>query len=90
MEAGFAGDDAFIAVFPSLSTRPWPALITDFGSGMCFAGLVGDDAFHAVFPSVVDRPWMLCIVAGTAQKDSYAAGFHAPVPGSHLFDAGLA
>ena len=41
--------------------------------------------FHAVFPSVVDRPWMLCIMAGMAQKGIYAAGFYAPVSGSHCW-----
>ena len=45
------------------------------GSGMCLAGFVGDDTFCAVFPSVVDRPRMLGIMAGMAQKDSYAARF---------------
>ena len=49
-------------------------LITDFGSGMCLAGFAGDDIFHAVFPFVVERPRMLGVMAGMAQKDSYAAG----------------
>ena len=38
-----------------------------------------DDSVRAVFPSLVDRPRVLGIMAGMAQKDSYAAGF-APVP----------
>ena len=48
------------------------ALVVNYGSDMHRAGFVGKDTIRALVPSVVDR--MLGIIAGMAQKDSYAAG----------------
>ncbi|CAF3399208.1 unnamed protein product [Rotaria sp. Silwood1] len=76
-KAGFAGDDAPRAVFPSIVGRPRhqgvmvAALVIDNGSGMCKAGFAGDDAPRAVFPSIVGRPRHQGVMVGMGQKDSY-------------------
>jgi len=79
-KAGFAGDDAPRAVFPSIIGRPKQksimgdevqALVVDNGSGMCKAGFAGDDAPRAVFPSIVGRPRHKGVMVGMGQKDSY-------------------
>ncbi|VDP72570.1 unnamed protein product [Echinostoma caproni] len=84
-KAGFAGDDAPRAVFPSIVGRPRhqlgqqvemaddevQALVVDNGSGMCKAGFAGDDAPRAVFPSIVGRPRHQGVMVGMGQKDSY-------------------
>ena len=54
----------------------------NLGSGMCKFGFIGDSAPHAVFLHVVVRLRMLRIMAGTALKIGYAAGF--------VFGAGFA
>ena len=91
---GFAGGDMHLALcsLPSSSglrcSALWPNgpegqySSYNLGSGMCKFGFTGDSAPRAVFLHVVVRLRMLCMMAGTAQKDSYAAGF--------VFGAGLA
>ena len=61
--AGFACDDAFRAVLPSLSTRSWPRSSPTLSVACAWLGFVGDDSIHAVFPVVVCRPVMLGIMA---------------------------